>query len=122
MPSLGRFGIPWFVECDERHTSEHVTVVQYLVSELCDTSLFPFPCPSRLVVDLVEAAQHLHGMGIVHRDIKPGNVLVFRSEELGLHGKLADFGFARGEYDPFAEFSHSDTKSRSSPCSVRRYF
>ncbi|CAN0250328.1 unnamed protein product [Ectocarpus sp. 8 AP-2014] len=50
---------------------------------------------SVLVVDLARATEHLHGMNIVHRDIKPGNLLVFETEELGLHGKLADFGFAR---------------------------
>ncbi|CAB1102805.1 unnamed protein product [Ectocarpus sp. CCAP 1310/34] len=50
---------------------------------------------SVLVVDLARATRHLHGMNIVHRDIKPGNLLVFETEELGLHGKLADFGFAR---------------------------
>ncbi|CAM9528621.1 unnamed protein product [Ectocarpus sp. 12 AP-2014] len=50
---------------------------------------------SVLVVDLARATRHLHGMNIVHRDIKPGNLLVFETEELGLHGRLADFGFAR---------------------------
>ncbi|CAM9698330.1 unnamed protein product, partial [Ectocarpus sp. 12 AP-2014] len=54
-----------------------------------------FAIEDQLVVDLARATRHLHGMNIVHRDIKPGNLLVFETEELGLHGKLADFGFAR---------------------------
>eukprot|EP00752_Nemacystus_decipiens_P007751 g6928.t2 len=48
-----------------------------------------------LIVDLVKGAQHLHSLNIVHRDIKPANLLVFWTEELGLHGKLGDFGLSR---------------------------
>lgn len=51
-------------------------------------------------MDLVRAAQHLHGLNIVHRDIKPANLLIFWTEELGLHGKLGDFGLSRGEVSP----------------------
>ena len=55
----------------------------------------------RLVADLVKGAQHLHSLNIVHRDIKPANLLVFWTEELGLHGKLGDFGLSRGEFPLF---------------------
>lgn len=53
---------------------------------------------SRLVMELVKGAQHLHGLGIVHRDIKPGNVLVINAGKPDCHAELADFGFARGEF------------------------
>lgn len=48
-------------------------------------------------MDVVEGAQHLHSLGIVHRDIKLGNVLVTNIGKPECHGELADFGFARGE-------------------------
>eukprot|EP00752_Nemacystus_decipiens_P007637 g6826.t1 len=57
----------------------------------------------RLVMDLVEGTQHLHSLGLIHRDIKPGNVLVFDASNPGeRHAELADFGFTRevGEMCP----------------------
>lgn len=50
-----------------------------------------------MTLDLVEGVQHLHGMGIAHRDIKPGNVLVFGEQGGGFHAEVADFGFAAGD-------------------------
>jgi serine/threonine protein kinase len=43
--------------------------------------------------DLCEALDHAHSRSVVHRDIKPQNVLV--AEENGVRAKLMDFGVAR---------------------------
>jgi serine/threonine protein kinase len=45
----------------------------------------------RLMIELLDALDFAHEAGIIHRDIKPGNVMV----DAGGHAKLTDFGVAR---------------------------
>ena len=53
---------------------------------------------ARIMAQLADAVQHSHRMGILHRDIKPGNILLTKSNptdrELVDSVKLADFGLA----------------------------
>ncbi|QDV69474.1 Serine/threonine-protein kinase PrkC [Rosistilla carotiformis] len=87
----------------------------YLVSELCLGSTLgdwleahPGPIDPRMACgtcfELTEAIIHVHDCGFVHRDIKPGNIMI--SESVGTDGRLkltprlTDFGLVR---DIFAD-------------------
>jgi serine/threonine protein kinase len=61
------------------------------LSEVLKSERLPFERVARIGADVADALSHVHQHGIVHRDVKPGNVL------LTLEGKalLADFGIAR---------------------------
>jgi hypothetical protein len=48
----------------------------------------------RIGVALCDALEHAHGRGVVHRDVKPGNVIVPDDAAAGV-AKLTDFGIAR---------------------------
>ena len=49
----------------------------------------------RLVEELLDAVGYIHSKGVVHRDLKPGNILVTRN---GTDIKLIDFGLADNDH------------------------
>ena len=54
-------------------------------------SPLPWPEALRIVQRVAEALHHAHGQGVVHRDVKPANILRLASGE----PKILDFGIAR---------------------------
>jgi len=47
-----------------------------------------------LIRQILDGLQYVHQQGVVHRDIKPRNMLISR-QDLGLKARLADFGLAK---------------------------
>ena len=78
-------GRPYFVM--ERVSGEPVTTY-------CDRARLSLGERLELFVTICEAVQHAHGRGVIHRDLKPGNILV---DELDgrARPRVIDFGVAK---------------------------
>jgi serine/threonine-protein kinase len=64
-------------------------------------------------VDIASALQHAHGWNIIHRDVKPANILV--ESRTGI-AKLADFGIAQAPWSaPVADGSMMGSPGYMSP-------
>jgi eukaryotic-like serine/threonine-protein kinase len=67
----------------------------YIVLECVDGEPIrgPLPVPEavRLSIQIAEALREAHSRGILHRDLKPGNILLTRKQST----KLLDFGLAK---------------------------
>ena len=88
---------------------EHGPLV-YIVSEFCEggslarwqrarTEAVPFRLAARIVAELADGVQHAHDGGVLHRDLKPDNVLLRPTvpgpDGLAFVPRVADFGLAR---------------------------
>ena len=63
-----------------------------LRARLAEGQPVPVPEVIRILADTAEALAYAHGMGIVHRDVKPENIFYYGGRAL-----LADFGIATSE-------------------------
>ena len=62
------------------------------LDQLLAESRFPLPRAVNILKELAGALGHAHAQGIVHRDVKPGNVFVRADDSI----VLGDFGLAKG--------------------------
>jgi len=61
-----------------------------LKQRLADGATLPMEEALRIAAEVADGLQYAHGEGVIHRDIKPGNIFLLRG-----HAVLADFGIAK---------------------------
>lgn len=63
--------------------------------------VFPWPLAYHLIIPVLDALCAVHGRGLVHRDVKPSNIMVTSAplSAGGMHVVLMDFGLVQDESD-----------------------
>ncbi len=64
------------------------------LAAFCDHHRLDTRARIKLLASVCDAIQHAHMKGVVHRDLKPGNILVCETDE-GIRPKVIDFGIAK---------------------------
>ncbi|MEM7306606.1 MAG: protein kinase [Planctomycetota bacterium] len=116
LAALRHQGICRFLEAGEGGhpgAPEPYLAMEYIDGDslLLHAKRFALDAPQRieLMARVCDAVQHAHETGVIHRDLKPNNVLVLaptRDDSVG-RPKVLDFGVARALTDGFSALTHT---------------
>lgn len=79
-----------------RDGAQHHMAMQFVRGDTLEKALsrrgrFPWREVARIGIDVLQALEHAHALGVIHRDLKPGNLMI----EASGRTVVMDFGIAR---------------------------
>lgn len=90
----------WAAEDEDVAISMPLVAGGTLETALSDHGAFSSALAARLLLQLLQALDHVHHAGWIHRDVKPANILLEPTGEGMPHLRLGDFGIAVRQDDP----------------------
>jgi len=91
-------GIARIYDAGQTADGQPFFAMEYIAGEpivaWCDKRSLPVPERLRVMIDVCAAVLHAHQRGLVHRDLKPGNLLVVEDGGVA-YPKVIDFGLAK---------------------------
>jgi len=122
--SFGHPGLLRYIACGVFEGAPYMVMEHFPGAKLKDCIAAGAPCAVRekareIIIRVAEALGHIHAHGIVHRDVKPDNILVNAEAEI----RLIDFSSAiagMAKWLPFVRKSEG-TPSYIAPEQIRRH-
>ena len=99
MARLQHDNIVWIFSVEQDHGTQFIVMEYFQGTNLLNKiqPSVPFPLHEAITIthQMAKALAYAHDNGIIHRDVKPGNVLLGSDDQGKLRVKLMDFGIAR---------------------------